>query len=139
MKKMNDQVKYQLERAEDALRTALTFANKESVYVIAAISKALTELDNTMFAERIEAATKEGNTAAQGLISINKEEQLDGSTKFTMSKSVFNMGGQTVKSGMKWNTQVEFSPAQPAPKDFFVEGVDEYPPSYYGVDDATSN
>lgn len=64
--KMNDQVKYQLERAEDALRTALKFADKESVYVISAISKALIEIDNTMFAERIEAAAKAGNTSAQG-------------------------------------------------------------------------
>ena len=66
MMKMNDSVKYQLERAEDALRTALKFADKESVYVISAISKALIEIDNTMFAERIEAAAKEGNLSAQG-------------------------------------------------------------------------
>lgn len=72
MKKMNDSVKYQLERAEDALRTALKFADRESVYVISAISKALIEIDNTMFAERIEAAAKKGNTAAQGLISIDE-------------------------------------------------------------------
>jgi hypothetical protein len=85
MMKMNDKVKYQLERAEDALRTALTFADKESVYVIAAISKALIEIDNTMFAERIEAAAKEGNTSAQGFISITKEEQPDGRVKFEMS------------------------------------------------------
>jgi dGTP triphosphohydrolase len=86
MMKMSDQVKYQLERAEDALRTALTLLNnKESVYVISAISKALIEIDNTMFAERIEAAAKEGNTSAQGLISIEKEQQPDGSVKFTMS------------------------------------------------------
>ena len=49
------------------------------------------------------------------------------------------MGGQISKGGLKWNNQVEFSPAQPTPKDFFVEGMDEYPPRYYGVDDATSN
>jgi hypothetical protein len=85
MKKMNDMVKYQLEKAEDALRTALSFSDKESVYVISAISKALIEIDNTMFAERIEAAVKEGNTSAQGLVSISKEEQSDGSVKFTMS------------------------------------------------------
>jgi predicted adenine nucleotide alpha hydrolase (AANH) superfamily ATPase len=54
MMKMSDQVKYQLERAEDALRTALTFSEKESVYVISAISKSLIEIDNTMFAERIQ-------------------------------------------------------------------------------------
>ena len=63
--KMNDSVKYQLEKAEDALRTALKFADKESVYVISAISKALIEIGNTMFAaaiaERIEAAVKENN------------------------------------------------------------------------------
>jgi hypothetical protein len=83
MKKMNDSVKYQLERAEDALRTALKFADKESVYVISAISKALIEIDNTMFAERIEAAAKEGNTtAAQGLISIDKTERGDGKVQY---------------------------------------------------------
>jgi hypothetical protein len=83
MKKMNDSVKYQLERAEDALRTALKFADKESVYVISAISKALIEIDNTMFAERIEAAAKEGNTsAAQGLISIDKEIREDGKVEY---------------------------------------------------------
>ena len=66
--KMSDQVKYQLERAEDALRTALKLlGDEESVYVISAISKALIEIDNTMFAKRIEAAVKEGNTSAQGL------------------------------------------------------------------------
>jgi len=53
---MNDSVKYQLERAEDALRTALKFADQESVYVISSISKALIEIDNTMFAERVESA-----------------------------------------------------------------------------------
>lgn len=74
MKKMNDSVKYQLERAEDALRTALKLLDdKESVYVISSISKALIEIDNTLFAERIEAAAKAGNTAAQGLISIDNE------------------------------------------------------------------
>jgi len=79
---MNDSVKYQLERAEDALRTALKFADKESVYVISAISKALIEIDNTMFAERIEAAAKEGNTSAQGLISIDKTEREDGKVEY---------------------------------------------------------
>ena len=83
--KMSDQVKYQLERAEDALRTALKFSDQESVYVISAISKALIEIDNTMFAERIEAAAKEGNTSAQGFFSLEKKEQSDGSVKFTMS------------------------------------------------------
>lgn len=80
--KMNDSVKYQLQRAEDALRTALKFADKESVYVISAISKALIEIDNTMFAERIEAAAKEGNTSAQGLISIDKTEREDGKVQY---------------------------------------------------------
>ena len=82
MKKMNDKVKYQLERAEDALRTALSFADKESVYVISAISKALIEIDNTMFAERIEASAKEGNASAQGLISIDKTEREDGKVQY---------------------------------------------------------
>lgn len=84
MKMIDSRVKYQLERAEDALRTALSFSEKESVYVISAISKALIEIDNTLFAERIEAAAKEGNPIAQGF-SIEKEEQSDGSIKFTMS------------------------------------------------------
>jgi len=66
MMKMNNSVKYQLERAENALRIALSFSEKESVYVISAISKALIEIDNTLFAERIEAAAKAGNPAAQG-------------------------------------------------------------------------
>ncbi len=83
MMKMNDSVKYLLERAEDSLRTALTFCEKENVYVISAISKALIEIDNTMFAERIEAAAKEGNTsAAQGLISIDKTEREDGKVQY---------------------------------------------------------
>ena len=71
--KMNDSVKYQLERAEDALRTALKFADKESVYVISAISKALIEIDNTMFAERIEAAVKEGNHLVKGLENMDTD------------------------------------------------------------------
>jgi len=79
---MNDSVKYLLERAEDSLRTALTFCEKENVYVISAISKALIEIDNTMFAERIEAAVKEGNTSAQGLISIDKEIREDGKVEY---------------------------------------------------------
>jgi len=90
MKKMNDSVKYQLERAEDALRTALKFADQESVYVISAISKALIEIDNTMFAERIEAAAKAGNTAAQGLISIDKEEREDGKVEYKFNYSDIN-------------------------------------------------
>ena len=109
MKKMNDQVKYQLERAEDALRTALTFADKESVYVISAISKALLEIDNTMFAERIErieAAAKEGNTPARGSISITKEEQPNGTVKYEMNNTPF-----------KWNNTTEFIPAKPQDTD----------------------
>jgi hypothetical protein len=93
---MNDSVKYQLERAEDALRTALKFADKESVYVISAISKALIEIDNTMFAERIESSVTE-----RGNISITKEEQSDGSIKFEMNNTPFN-----------WNNKTEFVPAK---------------------------
>jgi dGTP triphosphohydrolase len=90
MMKMSDQVKYQLERAEDALRSALMMLdNKESVYVISAISKALIEIDNTMFAERIEAAAKEGNTSAQGLISVDKEEREDGKVEYKFKYSDF--------------------------------------------------
>ena len=99
MKKMNDSVKYQLERAEDALRTALKFADKESVYVISAISKALIEIDNTMFAERIEAAVKEGNHVTRG-ISITKEEQSDGAIKFELNNTPF-----------KWDNKTSFVPA----------------------------
>jgi len=84
---MNDSVKYQLERAEDALRTALKFADQESVYVISAISKALIEIDNTMFAERIEAAAKEGNHLVQGLISVDKEEK-DGKIAYNFKYDV---------------------------------------------------
>ena len=103
MKKMNDSVKYQLEKAEDALRTALSFSEKESVYVISAISKALMEIDNTMFAERIEAAVKAGNTSAQGFMSVDKEVKEDGSIKF--------------------NLDTEYS----------YSGMDEYPARYYGA------
>lgn len=85
MKKMSDQVKYQMERAEDALRTALKLADKECVYVISAISKALIEIDNSLFAERIEAAAKKGNTSAQGLISIDKEEREDGKVEYNFT------------------------------------------------------
>ena len=85
MKKMNDSVKYQLEKAEDALRTALSFSEKESVYVISAISKALMEIDNTMFAERIEAAAKAGNPSAQGLISVDKEVREDGKVEYSFN------------------------------------------------------
>lgn len=98
--KMNDSVKYQLERAEDALRTALSFCEKENVYVISAISKALIEIDNTLFAERIEAAAKKGNTSAIG-ISITKEQQPDGSVKYEMNNTPF-----------KWNNKTEFIPAK---------------------------
>lgn len=88
MKKMNDLVKYQLERAEDALRTALKLlSDKESVYVISAISKALIEIDNTLFAERIEAAAKAGNPSAQGLMSVDKAEREDGKVEY-----IFNYG-----------------------------------------------
>jgi predicted ABC-type ATPase len=98
--KMNDKVKYQLERAEDALRTALTFADKENVYVIAAISKALTELDNTLFAERIEAAAKKGDLSVAGLSSLTKED-----TSFEEIEKRVNAGGY------KWNNKTEFVPA----------------------------
>jgi len=83
MKKMSDQVKYQLERAEDALRSALMMLDsKESVYVISSISKALIEIDNTLFAERIEAAAKKGDPSTQGLISIDKIEREDGKVQY---------------------------------------------------------
>jgi hypothetical protein len=110
MKMMDSRVKYQLERAEDALRIALSFSEKESVYVISAISKALIEIDNTMFAERIEAAAKEGNTSAQGLISIDKEEREDGSVEYNFkygdSKSVLN------NTPFKWDNKTTFVSAK---------------------------
>jgi dGTP triphosphohydrolase len=88
MKKMSDQVKYQLERAEDALRSALMMLDsKESVYVISSISKALIEIDNTLFVERIEEAAKKGNSSAQGLISVTKEEKEDGRIQFNFNYS----------------------------------------------------
>ena len=69
--KMNDSVKYQLQRAEDALRTALSLLEPtDSVYVISAISKALIEIDNSLFAERIEAAVKKGNVVTKGLENV---------------------------------------------------------------------
>jgi hypothetical protein len=40
-----------------------------------------------MFAERIEAAAKEGNTAAQGLISIDKEEKQNGLVEYKFDYS----------------------------------------------------
>jgi hypothetical protein len=83
---MSDQVKYQLERAEDALRSALMMLDsKESVYVISAISKALIEIDNSLFAER----------AAEGSISITKEEQPDGNVKYEMNNTPFKWDNQT--------------------------------------------
>lgn len=109
--KMNDSVKYQLERAEDALRTALSFSEKESVYVISAISKALMEIDNTMFAERIAEA---GNPSAQGLISVDKEEREDGKVEYS-----FNYGDTKVKYDEHMGV---FAPNL---------GLDEDPYSYY--------
>ena len=115
MKKMNDSVKYQLEKAEDALRTALKFADKESVYVISAISKALIEIDNTMFAEciaeRIEAAATKGNTSAQGLISIDKEEQADGKVAYNFTYG--NPKPEMNNTSFKWDNKTEFIPANP--------------------------
>ena len=121
MMKMNDSVKYQLERAEDALRTALKLlSDKESVYVISSISKALIEIDNTLFAERIEAAAKAGNTSAQGLISIDKEEREDG-------KVAYNFKYANTK--VKYDEHMEvFAP---------YLGLDENPYSYYKPEDDT--
>ena len=118
MMKMNDSVKYQLERAEDALRTALKFADQESVYVISSISKALIEIDNTLFAERIEAAAKEGNTAAQGFISIDKEEREDGKVAYN-----FKYADTKVKYDEHMGV---FAP---------YLGLDEDPYSYYNPKD----
>ena len=109
MKKMNDSVKYQLERAEDALRTALSFCEKENVYVISAISKALIEIDNTMFAERIEAAATKGNTSAQGLISIDKEEREDGKVAYNFRYG--NPKAELNNTPFKWNNETSFVPA----------------------------
>ena len=114
MKKMSDQVKYQLERAEDALRTALKFADKENVYVISAISKALIEIDNTLFAERIEKAAKEGNPVAQGLISIDKEEREDGKVAYNFKYA---------------NTKVKYDDHMGVYAPYL--GLDEDPYSYY--------
>ena len=111
MKKMNDSVKYQLERAEDALRTALKFADQESVYVISAISKALIEIDNTMFAERIDAAA--GNPVVEGLSTPVKFDDHIGvyapyvytgsGVKGAWGDDVISFGGDTVISS---NTDV---------------------------------
>jgi hypothetical protein len=86
---MSYQVKYQLERAEDALRTALKFVDKESVYVISAISKALIEIDNTL-SERIEVVEKEDNIIAQGLISVDKAERKDGKVEYNFKYDDLN-------------------------------------------------
>jgi len=107
--KMSDQVKYQMERAEDALRTALKFADKESVYVISAISKALIEIDNSLFAERIEAAAKAGNPVAQGLISIDKEEREDGKVAYNFRYG--NPKTELNNTPFKWNNETSFVPA----------------------------
>ncbi len=89
MKMMNDTVKYMLEKAEDSLRTALTFSGKESVYVISAISKALIEIDNTLFAERLEKAVKEENFSdIPDVYNIVKTENPDGSVRFDMNVSL---------------------------------------------------
>ena len=119
MMKMSDRVKYQLERAEDALRSALSLAEKnESVYVISAISKALIEIDNSLFAERIEAAAKEGNMAAQGLISIDKEEREDGKVAYNFKYA---------------NTKVKYDEHMGIYAPYF--GLDEDPYSYYNPKD----
>ena len=88
--------------------------NKESVYVISAISKALIEIDNTMFAERIEAAAKKGNTSAQGLISIDKEEREDGKVAYNFKYS---------------NTKVKYDEHMGVFAPYL--GLDEDPYSYY--------
>jgi len=98
MMKMSDQVKYQMERAEDALRTALKFADKESVYVISAISKALIEIDNSLFVERIEAAAKKGNKEEKEdtqsyKYSISKELTENGSVQYNMHEMPYRYYG----------------------------------------------
>jgi hypothetical protein len=110
--KMNDRVKYHIEKAECALRTALSFSEKESVYVISAISKALIELDNTMFAERIEAAAKEGNTSAQSLISIDKVEREDGKVEFNFHYGKESSKNELNNTPFKWDNTTSFVPAK---------------------------
>lgn len=105
--KMNDQVKYQLERAEESLRYALQFASKESVYVISAISKALMEIDNTLFAERIEAAVKESN--------ITKVDDISPDEVFSEIEKRVSSGG------FKWNNQTSFVPANSFKEDVVID------------------
>ncbi len=107
MKMMNDMVKYQLERAEDALRSALSVSGEESVYVIAAISKSLMEIDNVLFSERIT------ETVDKTSSSINLAEKLD--PTFSEIEKRVNAGG------FKWNNKTSFVPATPNSFDGDVE------------------
>ena len=96
--KMSDSVKYQIEKAESALRTALKLlTDSENVYVISAISKALVDLDAVLFVERIEKAAKKGDPVVQGLSTAVKFDEHMGVfspyTYYTESRTDYNSTG----------------------------------------------
>jgi len=95
MSMTTDNVKYQLEKAEYALRSALFLGYEElGPHRLGNIVEALKEIDSAKFCIQYD------NIQAEQKISITKEEQPDGRVKYEMNNTTFN-----------WDNKTSFVPA----------------------------
>lgn len=95
MSMTTDNVKYQLEKAEYALRSALFIGYEElAPHRLGNIVEALKEIESAKFCIRYD------DTQTKENISITKEEQPDGRVKYEMNNTAF-----------KWNNETRFVPA----------------------------
>lgn len=109
---MNDTVKYQLERAVDALRTALKLgASNEDGYLLRNISETISEIEGWQTAFRFNETKSEPEVSDPAWDEIQKR--------------VIKRGGFT------WNNKTQFVPAKPenTSNDFFVSS--QAPVAYY--------
>jgi hypothetical protein len=98
---MNDTVKYQLERAADALRTALKLgASNEDAYLLRNISDAISDIEGWQTNFRFNETKSEPEVSDFGGLEKRVSKQ----------------------SGLTWNNKTEFVPSKPenTSNDFFV-------------------
>ena len=105
---MNDQVKYQLEKADFALREALKFGGQSlNPYRLGNIVDALKEIDSAKFAIQYDKTVEStettiGTTFSDGLDNINSN-----------NNAKWKKLGEMNNTPFLWDNKTEFVPAQP--------------------------
>jgi hypothetical protein len=110
---MIDTVKYQLERAADALRTAIKLgASNEDAYLLRNISDAISDIEGWQTNFRFNETKSEPDVSDFGELAKRVSKQ----------------------AGFTWNNKTQFVPARPEeyiPNDFFVSS--QPPIAYYSA------